>query len=328
MMHELNSKLPKNFDHRALLMAVKIFAEALDVFGSIAEMRKFVDDHKSKQMSVFDYDWTDTIDSKTRFKNTFACVLGSVFHKRYLKDLKQYKLVSKWLTNHLEDDNKFKQQLLAELPKHLDFVEKLFITLNGAMMEGSRRYNILFPDATYHNVCNLFHPCMLLFNHSCDPNMVYQCVDSSKQMFIVNRPLKAGSQLFMTVTSNEYYDRQSELILDGRNICDFEFTGTCMPCKFKWRASIDFKYSFKMPTGIPFSYSHPERNLVKTADGVVTAYDKHLQETCDYINENFEGYEQSDPVRKRIITKFLHLKKNIDLRNLPFSLLYSENKPK
>lgn len=65
-------------------------------------------------------------------------------------------------------------------------------------------------------------PFTSLFNHSCDPNVTAVTVDN-KFVIVVNRPVKAGEQLFMSYGYNFWSnakDHRDELFVHYKFICD------------------------------------------------------------------------------------------------------------
>lgn len=55
----------------------KIFLQFHEAFGSVSEMKKFVDEHSSKKYSIFDFDLSDPNDPMY-MKNMMLAVLGVV----------------------------------------------------------------------------------------------------------------------------------------------------------------------------------------------------------------------------------------------------------
>lgn len=148
------------------------------------------------------------------------------------------------------------------------------------------------------------HPAEYLLNHSCDPNIKIHFDHQKRMIWSVLLPIPAGGQIFRS-----YGPTYS---LNIKNNCDFK--ESCVPCQEGWGVVFDtnrFHGECRKSIREFFEINDPQK---------LESLLKHKAEICDFINNNFEGYNADPEKRQLIVTMTQQLKINLNVMGIPFPL--------
>lgn len=272
-------------------------------------MRRFLKLHEHKKYTVFDFDWSDPNDPAI-IENLFLTIMGAE-HDEISTMGAILRCTSgiiddifTWFCAKLSKENPLKIILGAHYVRHHDFIENVLVQLLKASF-CSYGMTILPNDGL---LGTLFHPGTLLLNHSCDPNIISRPVDQNKMAWIVLRPIKAGSQIFMHY-SEPYYINES----GKKSTYTCEFKSTCVPCRDGWMKSINVSSTYKQAIDSFTKHFLAKMNNCSNEKTVVKLLTCHVDTCANYINRNYGKYE-TDAAHRRVITvKMIELISAIEL---------------
>lgn len=279
------------------VMQYKLFMQMLNAFDSIADMRKFVRKNEEMTKTVFDFDWSD-LDESNFLKNVLCCILSAeteVVKRMGLnyKGLVNAKILDAEESPEGAENLEFIQFLKKNRAKHEAFMDETMLRILGALAYNQTlKISLLSQNLSSGN---FFHPCMLLLNHSCDPNIFTTIVDENKVAWIANRPIKAGQQIFINYNNaTEFYFNYGY-----KNKC--ENKETCVPCSEDWRKILDQKLLYKREIDEhfqPMAYQYDK--LMESRQSLIET----IKEICEFVNDNFDGYGTDIKVRERIVKRY------------------------
>lgn len=296
------------FDSKLEFVA-KVFLKMHEHFKGFPRMRRFLKLHEHKKYTLFDFDWSNPNDPAI-IENLFLTIMGAENDKKLtLRTIHKCTKgavddIFTWFCAKLSDENPLKIILFAHIVRHHDFIENVLVQILKASF--SSYAMTILPDDGF--LGTLFHPGTLLLNHSCDPNIISRPVDQNKMAWIVLRPIKAGSQIFMPY-SDPYYSNES-----GKSsgyTC--EFKKTCVPCRDGWRKSID-TLSICMQSIERFSkHFLPKMDNSCNTKTVVKHLMSHVDTCANFINRNYGKYETDAETRRIIATKLVEFISAVEL---------------
>lgn len=286
----LMENLPYLFsgDDRLPNSIFRFVAHMFDVFGSVAEMRKFVDEYRGKRHTLFDLDWSAN-DENIYYKNMMLAMMDDdipeVDHER-----------PKSLSPYLRSDSKFMK--MFDDPNDRAFVNELWRRIFNQCWTVKRSSS----DINCH-IAKYTHPAMKYLVHCCDPNTVVHANHQSI-IFTVLHPVKAGSAI--RISTNPYYHNMS-----ARKCLNIH-PESCEPCKNDW--------SNQLP-GIGneargFTFLHYETNDSQK----LSTHLEFLQKCSSFINKGFKGYPNKAMNRRIIASKMIAMDNVLDSIVNPFPL--------
>lgn len=274
-------------------MGGKFLTHIVDVFGSVDELRKFVDDHRDKNHTVFDFDWS-VADDETRYKNMLLSMLIDSEPEPCNEGAEDLIF--------LKTDNKFKK--LFDDPKHIEFVNEMSTRL------AVHKSFVQTPVNSSENVIAMYtHPALkLLTGHeTCDPNVV---MHSNRRaiIFTVLHPIKTGGSI---ASSPQPFYRSIKSLNMSSQCRNQE---SCMPCKNNWTSQVD-------ASDIHFDYEHNSFNFYMRNDPKkLSTQLKQIKMCAEFINKNFEGFYANATKRRLIATKQLELENILHHIGNPFPI--------
>lgn len=152
--------------------------KALDISDNLDTLEEIYSDDKTT--TVFDYNLNDPKDPETR-KNMLKCSASLKKREKDCSAIYRDILVASDQVSWLSDCQKT-SSILGNFTKQQGTINEL--------------NSISFQYKDGVDGCAVFLFASLL-NHSCDPNVQTLCIDS-RLAFVVNRPLKAGEQIFFS----------------------------------------------------------------------------------------------------------------------------------
>ena len=175
-------------------MCLRIFFIALSTFNdSIEELKNFIDENKTTQMTVFDIDFRSPAEENNK-KHLLALLSLTKSSKAFplqlhQEVLKSHKTLNEMWKNHQEFIKSFllKNCQISDFNFHGIFSgsSQKLINQNPAMIFNSMQQSVGSGSMPFSS----------LINHSCNNNVVRVCVEG-KIAFVVCRPISKGSQLF------------------------------------------------------------------------------------------------------------------------------------
>lgn len=250
----------------------------LDIFGSVAEMRKFVDDHRGKKWTVFDLDWSGD-DENNRYKNMMLTMMDE------------------------EDDPKIdhhRPKILSPFFKSTSKFMRMYDDPNdGALINElhQRMGNVWLNHSAIGDVnCRILlstHPAMNVLIQTCDPN-VLPFINRQSIVFIALQPITAGSALRM---SKDAYTERSE-----RKCCD-RYPDECVPCRN------DDWWNEALAVEIQMTSYFTVKNYFERNDPKILSNQLSFLKSCaDYVNKNFKHYYANAEKRKLIAARLLSIR--------------------
>lgn len=174
-----------------------------------------------------------------------------------------------------------KHPILLQYPADSPFLKSFFFTF-GLIDCNSSPYSRLTDRGTiqYGRAVGLFGS---LFNHSCDPNVTRINFDD-KMVFIVNKPIKAGEQLFIAYRHSFHVtnrnERQSEIT------GTYDFNCKCKACEENWPQFIH------LPKRWVNDFDVPDEIVPSKAFKTVAEMIEQFKKNCKCFNneENWNFY--------------------------------------
>ncbi|CRK87832.1 CLUMA_CG001620, isoform A [Clunio marinus] len=216
----------KNLSSANAFLLIEILIRAIEIAGSVEMLEEmFV---KSAKKTIFDFDLcshksdylknlliailslsTSICDSNTMTENQFKALFSMPIFDSINKQ---------W---NIRNEHKTLLKIFLKLAK-------IYTSNSYAMKEHVRSYNIELNMIRWNYDAKFgggVFPFASLFNHSCDPNVMRVCVDN-KLVFIVQKPVLSGQQLFVAYRGEFYFksrkERQDSLFLTYAFKCDCE----------------------------------------------------------------------------------------------------------
>lgn len=261
-----------------------------DAFGSAQEMFKFYETHKNKKCNVFDFDWKVRTENSEYQKKLFLCVMAvkskNESDEKKLRDkadslFQFFRIKSICRLNEIlihSDD-----QLMKFI---MNVIYQILIAFESNIEHKTKSLVLMGSPEQVLSINN--HPALFLLNDACEHNIFIHC-DRKKMIWMVNRPIPAGGQIFKSFdVQNEFYGKKEKC----------RFKDSCAPCKNGWRAnfnmqqfqSVFFKRCQEMPN------HHGELKPILDV----------IKKSSDFINKNFKENE-TDPqkILKIIVEKHM-----------------------
>lgn len=270
-MHQ--QKVPNNY---GIDLTVKIFLQFYEAFGSVEEMKNFANNH-TDEYTIFDFDLSNPTD-EMYIKNAFLVIMSTV--KTLEPQLKSDTVRKTILANELLDSTDYLVNIFESNQQHIEFIDKLLTKITD-----SKSWYLSLFIRTYpiRSTGAYFHPSLLLLNQSCDPNITLHPFFGKQMVWIVNRPLKRGSQL-TNCFHRTYYE-------DPKGVCRQHLT--CVPCKKLWSQTFDQAQAARV---VDETIKEILEKFRKKELGTTELID-YVNRFADFINERFdEGkyYSNSD----------------------------------
>lgn len=202
-----------------LLVCTKMILTAVDIAGSLDQLKTLLEESKSK--TVFDFDLSDPKDPSlkknlVRIVNSMAKSENSkiVITEKMKKTFNFPPFDKLWKTDEEREFliDCFHNQLRIHNTNQLEMGEH---TLEDYFGE-----NFWYVKTIGSGLC----PFASLFNHSCDANIKRTCIDN-KIVFVVARPIRAGQQLFLSYGYSSHAiskDERQHLLQRYSFTCDCE----------------------------------------------------------------------------------------------------------
>lgn len=273
----------------------------IEHFGGLPQMMELFKSEQNKTYSVFDFDWSKPNDPLF-IKNTFLVLMGMKFtESSTLNDLKiltnGVEGIGLWLLTTLSKENEMRKIFDEHYFRNNKLIEKILMKI-FAVFPFANEVTVAPEEQELKDVTaahgHFLHPCSLILNHSCDPNITFHIADHERVVWIVNQPIPAGGQIFKCY-SPTYWPYYS--VLTTPSSC--EFKESCVVCKNDWKRSMSGN-TVTNDAGNSFLtiFNGPEiRNKMFTASV------NRFGMACKFINENFSNYNESSETRKKIVTK-------------------------
>lgn len=292
-------------DDPEVIPNMRLMLKYLSIFdGSVVELKKFLAEN-TKPVTVFDFDFSDPNDPK-RGKNLMLVELS----------MRNMSTVAESLSYEVADENKslihrhskLKELLGQSETFHDELLRKLFVLSmisEGLSVFASKHINLMDEDLdetgnlSLGNICSEFvgigtFPAFSLLPASCDCNIT--CVDvSNKLVWVANKPIPAGAQLFRK-NSSQFYTagraaRRSERIeLHLAADCD------CEACEHDW-PTLDGLHAVD-----PNFTDQPLRSLSKPPQAK-----ENVEKYFEYIQKNYQHNKPTQEVYISIYNLALEL---------------------
>lgn len=277
-----------NVEDSLCVSMVKSIDNMLNILGGADELRKFIDDHRDKIYTVFDFDWSKDVDDVTHYKNMMLATLRDINKETPEALLLGQKL--EYLIPFLPSDNKLRK--MFEDPKHREFLLELWprVSPNCCIAQA-------FQDGEKTRTMTFSHPATKPVNHSCDPNIYINAI-SGALIFTICQPIKRGTEI--RTSPIPCYNRTKEM----PEVCFDNQKSFCVPCKNNWAKMISINsttYYFRNTVAFNNRYPHHDPKQLSTKLC-------QLKGTADFINKNFDGYYSNAEKRHLIALKKDELK--------------------
>lgn len=240
----------------SLVQIVRMLMQFYDAFDSIDEMKKFAKSQRSLNYHYFDFDWTTSADDPQYWKNMFLVVMSQQWSPisrndnfdSTNKEIKSLILLIRQTVATMEQlhpNNRITNIFRDRNPKNQKFIDTL-IRQNFLCFAVKRRVQLALPNATRSVVASISHPTMQVLKPACDSNMFISIHihDDKKIMWTVVQPVKAGEQLFYSLTEGQ-----------KKEMCALGQLDACENCE---KDGIDFEKIANDSTAIleNYYYSH------------------------------------------------------------------------
>lgn len=274
-------------------MIIKILLKLLSDFNSIEAMRKFVESRvKNKRYDIFDFDWSRDEGSIRRM---LMVIMGvSIKDKNAVEsDIKKFNddisINIRYFTNKNFNNNDRIWNIFSDgNSEDQQFLDKLIHQINCA--HEIRKMQVSFRNGQQYGIASYTHPAMYLLNDSCDPNIMMHIDTGGKSIWTVNQPINAGSQIF-------YLYDTSTLYSNSKRTKDCPYKETCVPCKNEWNKKIDGKKVEIDCQKSLFCF------FLQNDPWLLSSLLKQRNECCEFINNNFNGYDEKPEKRQFIAAK-------------------------
>lgn len=305
MLHVLEAK---GFSLNLTFIA-QVYLKMFDTFGSVNELRKFVESHRDKRYTVFDFDWSEDL---MNFKNIFLCILGIQYDeeeiKKQVRQLTGSDNLTKWLIKELKLNAAKTATLLGDSSEDRDFIEGILLKILNARktlswVSGSGGESNENEDRLpgYY-----FHPAKAMLNYSCDTN-IYQYYENRKRIvWIITQPVKKDGQLFVE-NNHPYYSH-------GRFMDGCPQKKTCVPCLRGWAKDVN-------PDEVLMGMKRTIHNDIKKFTNYAKKYEggiRLFKKICRDINQNYDNYENDSNVRRDIAAKIIASGSVLEMMRDPF----------
>lgn len=236
-------------------MTHRVVLEALGMFGKIAKLQKFLDDHPEPK-TIFDF--------KLANEENLLLAVNSLRRNPIPDEM-----------NPLMDRHVALMESITKNPQHKNFLREFMrkkmeiVITNTFGITGKNGDDVgtgIFPLASF-------------FNHSCAPNVMRVAADN-KLVFIASRPIDKHQQLFVCYRSifsaSPKPERQQQLLKSYR------FTCSCEAC------TKNFPTLENLPSN-DANFAVPS-SPISSAESAK----QEFQTNCDYIsqhNESFPNFE-------------------------------------
>lgn len=310
--HEQLHQLEKILSVRdpVMLLIWRIFLMFYDLFGSTSELRNYVESHKNDNI-YFDFDWSIESDSQEYLKNMLLLIIskandasetpGFVIHT-----------AAKHICKSGTVPNRIEKIFLKDTPKNLMFIDELFCKIYSSCVN-----NIGLVMHHEDQVLAFYsHPCIDLLGKSCDPNVFLHFDVHQRIVWTVNQPIPAGGELkgFSRADpdlndlsrAEPYYGRLTEFCKPEVN---------CVSCLKGWSKQIDRRQvKIDAETNMMHFYSQQKHEPTKLSNQL-----KHIDECSQFINNNFNGYNECEKTRQMIAMKKEELRMSLNSLSAPLS---------
>lgn len=264
------------------ILLYQIFMAVYDSFGSVDDMRIFVESLGDRKQSFLDLDWIGLdMNNQNYWKQMLIVIMSARPHNadKHSSYVTEFLTVSSCLKNRF-----FKIYRVQNAPNQ-EFVKKVLYQIS---IGTSPTLSLVGPNLNW--ISAIFtHPVMRELTFCCDGNLIAYIQNRKEEMYwMVLHPISAGEKLTLSVRQTYFQDEPS-------NKCS---NVGCIPCQEGWKDMID---SQKMLSGGMIL-----RNFFKNASNdpkKVTSSLSLLRELFKFINRNFEGYNSDSKVRQRIASK-------------------------
>lgn len=282
--------------HLLNVSVIKFIAHmANEVFGSVAELKKFVNDHRDKDYNVFDFDWSEA-DDATRYKYMLLVFMDAKDNSEHSNSAKMKDFVAE---SYMKPDSKFMRMFDDE--ENCDVIDELWRRVQCMWISLVAAHN-----PSYRTI-SMTHPGLKLLVNSCDPNVCYHS-NRKEIVLTVIHPIKAGSEIRK---SGQPFYRKRDLK------CMSSHPQSCEPCQNGWTRELGAKInSDNTSNTLKFFAQHDPKKL--------TSQLKYLKSCADFINKNFDGFHTDAMKRCLVATKMYELEGILfNIGNpFPYSNLY------
>lgn len=161
------------------------FCEAFD--GSVEAMQKFVDEHRDKVYTVFDFDWSGELSQSDLLKNTLLTMTTNPAKNPQTIDF--FAWMKQTCQDYMQPSSKLYKLAVKEKSKHA-FLREII----SGILKPRQQLSVAAMHDLKWIVGKFSHPAMNLLPLSCDPNVF---VHSNRKALIwtVNWPIAAGEKL-------------------------------------------------------------------------------------------------------------------------------------
>lgn len=284
-------------------LIVKAFLELYEVFDkSIEAMEEFLDNHTTEDYTICDFDMRRLDDFK---KSMLLVLMSSVRTERELTMEGQGTVREFLMENDQMDSSDYIMEIFENNEDHRDFIDDVLAKLASAT---SWYITLTIKTDIHCSLGSFFHPALLMLNYSCDPNITIQVFFGKKMVWIANRPIKAGSQIFHAYV-NAYYE-------SVQRYCNY--TKNCVPCKNGWSDLIDHaQIEAAVIAKLRRYLDNFQKDPALVSDNLIDL----LAQCGESISKMFDDEYYSNPSkREAIATKLLEFKEISNLLSDPFHL--------
>lgn len=285
--------LDNNYNMRMLLKFLNVFA------GDVDELKKFLDENK-KRTTIFDFDFSDPNDPM-RQKNFILAQLALRNNSKQMGLMFDY---FKFTNKEFVNCHPKLKKLWREHGRFLDdLLEKLsgpaFCCIN-LPVRVSQPINLsnesLFQEATAQSFGDIFietvgvgfYPAFLSLNGSCNGNVGIVPV-GNKAVWVVNKPVPAGAQLFREYIS-QFFDNGPAAHRREENQKYYGFTCECEACKRDW-PTLD---------GLKAVDPNFKRQQIRSLSTRVQAQE-NIKKYVEYIDNNYQHKKPTKEVYVSIV---------------------------
>lgn len=271
--------------HPILVSCSRFITKMLDIFGSVAALRQFVDTHRDKDYTVFDFDWSKA-DDDTRYKNMLLAMVKIAVQR---DDITFFKDIT-----FLKENGKFEHMIND--PINGDFINGLC----KKILSQRRHCLSMVSDGIPCNIAMFIHPALKLLQEQCDPN-VFMHSNRQAVVLTVLHPIKAGSAI--SFSKLPFYLESSK----ARNCPN---KSSCKPCKNNWMDQVKGVYDDAAGHVLLKSVNHNYKH--------VSSHLTELKSSADFINKNFEGYYSDETKRRMIVAHMCEMMYTLEYIECPF----------
>lgn len=300
-----NPKMRIDFTMRLLVKCLNIFDY------NVVEFRKFVEKNK-KPVTVFDFDFSKP-DDENNLKNMILVMLSVQNNAAYCKiimvamgkEIQDFVGCHPKLKQLWKDHGKFLNEMLAKLIypiaslTHMSAFFSKDINLPTETCLGKLQEKMKPKPARERmyeqNAGQGLYPAFCILNGSCDPN-VFVVSASNNLVWIVSKPIPAGSQLFCKYTQ-PFFNCGSASYRQNLFKQAYGFTCSCEACRLDWpklsglqAVDPNFKYNANQTLS---DHEVAKENIKRNIEYIERNY-KHNRPTKEvYTSIDYNMYEFS-----------------------------------